>query len=433
MVCGVVLLLACLVSGIVHVNNHVELSPFDEYVYIDYLTKVPSPGYVPLGDPTSEQAREYLACHGVRTFDLETDGYCALAGGGADSLYPYDGVNTADIYTPAYFWITRAAGYPLVLLGIDVVEASRFAGALWLSAGVVMAFAAFRRLGASRSLALGGGLALAGSLSAYWSNTYVSTDGTSIFAGGLLLLLGVHLRERTTGAGIAVFAAASAFVTILKVQNALAVGAVALWLIILAISDARKRGEHKPLRTSLRDPRTMAAVAGVTFAVGAQVGWMLIRSRIAVGEPGEQGVALTLTATRLFGELFTFFPGVANGASNLSAVGGLGAGVGGLVTILVVVGMIGLLIDRGNGGTIQTLAFATLVVAMLGAPALALVTVLFAGYYVKTPSRYATALLPLMIGSGMVLFSRSQLWVQRAVLVLGVLTFGMSLGLTETP
>ncbi|MFP3394568.1 hypothetical protein SB782_37990, partial [Brevibacillus sp. SIMBA_076] len=46
----VLLVIASLLVGIVHVPQHKTLSPIDEYQYIDYLAKVPTQGVVHRGE-----------------------------------------------------------------------------------------------------------------------------------------------------------------------------------------------------------------------------------------------------------------------------------------------------------------------------------------------------------------------------------------------
>ena len=133
------IVVASIAVVVVHVPKHDTVSPIDEYVYIDYYAKVLDQGIVHRGEETGEYAREYLACHGVRAIGDYPEALCPTEGKGRDAAYPNAGATSAGLYTPLYFAITRVLAQPLVWFGVELTDAGRAVGGLWLAAGVAAA------------------------------------------------------------------------------------------------------------------------------------------------------------------------------------------------------------------------------------------------------------------------------------------------------
>ena len=185
---GALLVIASLLVGIVQVGDHRAISPIDEYVYIDYLAKVPSQGIVRGGEHTGDYARESLACRGVRLIGQYLASLCRTADSSPDSAFPTAGTNSADIYTPIYFAVTWVLAQPFQWLGVhDLTDAGRLTGWIWLAAAAVLLYLSLRRLKVGPLLSFGLGMLMVGSLPAMWSNTYVSTDAPALLAGAAML------------------------------------------------------------------------------------------------------------------------------------------------------------------------------------------------------------------------------------------------------
>ncbi|MCC2033399.1 hypothetical protein KEC57_14515 [Microbacterium sp. BWT-G7] len=428
---SVFLVIASLGLVLWQVPQHEMVSPIDEYVYIDYLAKVPTQGVVHRGEETGDYARNYLSCNGVRTLGFYPESFCTDWQASDEETMPNAGKTTADIYTPAYFGATWLMAQPLVLLGIDdITEAGRYTGAVWLAAAAVLLYLTLRRLRVDIVVAGSMGLLLIGSLSAYWSNTYISTDATSLFTGSLMVFcLTMFLRGSRWVPWI--FVVSAILLTLAKMQNLMGVAAAAVALIFWAIADAFRRGRERGgrWRSLIRDRRVVSAFSAVILSVVAQGVWAVIRNLIVYDTRADQGVEAPLTMRALVEEVLRFFPGVAKGAIEPGLVG-IGAEVAAAVmTWVVVAGVIGLIAVSRRGSRSESFALATFFVALVSGPLLAIATVLMAGYYFYLPARYGMSLLAFFLVCAGLLFARS-VWTRWFSVAAAVVSYAAVMTLT---
>ena len=195
----VLLVIASLLVGVVHVPQHESLSPIDEYVYVDYFDKVLDQGVVRHGEEVGDFARRELGCRGLRILLPVPDDRCTTAESilSDDSRFPMGGLTSADIYTPLYFAVTRVLAQPLLWTGLvdSPTQAGRLIGTLWLAAAALVFFFALRRLRLGEWAAAGITLLIVGSLPAYWFTTYLSADAPTLLAGAGILLLGLRFVQ----------------------------------------------------------------------------------------------------------------------------------------------------------------------------------------------------------------------------------------------
>lgn len=407
-VAPIVLLIAALLVGIVHVPQHKTLSPIDEYTYIDYLSKIPTQGVVHRGEETGEYARTQLGCRGLRLLAPTPDDRCDASVAADDGRFPFDGVTSADIYSPLYFAVTWTLAQPLTWFGVGLTDAGRAVGALWLAAASILLYLSLRRLKVAPLPAVGVGLLITGSLPAYWSNTYVSTDATALTAGALMLYLAV--RVELNGKGIAWFAIGSAAVTLLKIQNLAAVAAVAVFLLLRA-SIAAYRGRSSRwgwVAATFRDRRALAALIGVVAALAAQLVWLAFRTVTAVGPSPDMGPVPALGITQLISQAGLFLGGAAAGVGDTGTVlRAPGLIVQLITTWLSIAGAIGLLIVSRWGRRRAALALGVFSAVLLAAPLLTIATYVTLGTYpYPLPARYGISLLPLTLGCAALLLPR---------------------------
>ncbi|TFD53384.1 hypothetical protein E3T46_03455 [Cryobacterium sp. Hh11] len=425
------LVMASLVVGLVHVPQHQQISPIDEFVYIDYLAKVSTEGVVERGEETGDYAREYFACHGVSMYTEPQPALCFGPNFAEDSQYPFGGVTSADLYTPLYFGTTWLMVQPIQWAGVqDLAQAGRYAGSIWLAFALVFMFAALRRIGISRWVGLGLGLLLAGSLPAYWSHTFVSTDATALPAGAVMLYLAIVFMQTRRFGWLLI--SASAIVTLFKLQNLTAVAAVALGLVVYAgvewFGRSDLRVKERILR-AVKDRRTVVAVSAVVAGIFVQAVWTVIRSVIAVGPAPDQLVSEPIGFRALISEMFKFFPNAVNGATAPQSLGVNGVIVASLFAIIAVAGVLGLIAsgDRRSWGF--SLAVGTLVVSLVAGPALAVANLATSGFYFSLPSRYGLALVPMFVCCAALLFSQKR-WLTNSVAISGGAAFLVSLAIT---
>jgi len=429
-VVGVILIIASLVLAAVHVPRHATVSPIDEYVYIDYYAKVMDQGVVVRGEETGSYAREYLACHGVRAIGYYPEALCATEGEGRDAQYPNAGYTSVEAYTPLYFAITRVLAAPLQWFGVELTDAGRAAGALWLAAGVLLLYAALRRWSVNPWIGLGLGLVIVGSLPAYWSNTYISTDATAMLAGGLMLFLGAELTRESKARWVVGFAVAAAAVTALKLQNFFAVVVVALWLLLVAAVEARRSdGEGGGwFRRWIRDRRSVAALWAVVAGVVTEVAWVATSMLLATGPAADQGIGVPPTLRRLLNDAFKTLPGVAQGALSPGDAGPTGFAISVILTLVIAGGVIGLVASARAGSRGELLAISVLAVSIIGLPVFAIANIVVSGGYFEMPTRYGIALIPAMVACAGVLFAQGEKrWLTPVVAATGVGTFALAM------
>ncbi|MCI4658402.1 hypothetical protein [Cryobacterium zhongshanensis] len=432
LLCGL-LVIASLMVGLVHVPQHDSISPIDEFVYIDYLAKVPTEGVVHRGEETGAYAREYFACHGVRMYIGPQPTLCQSSSFNDDVAFPFNGKTSADLYAPLYFGTTWVLAQPLMWVGMtDLTEAGRYTGWIWLAAALVLLYMTFRRLNVPRGLGFGLGILLAGSLPAYWSHTYISTDATALPAGALMIFLAIrYLQTRRHGWLLPL---AAIVVALFKLQNLMAVAAVAVFFLLYSAANATgPAGIDASSRITAwrRSSITRLGVFTLVAAVAAQAVWTVTRSLIAVGPAPDQLVATQLGGKALLSEVFKFFPGAISGAVDPSSLGMYAIVIAGIGTSVVAAGVLGLLATSPPKSMQALLAFSVLLVALVSGPALGVANLLTSGFYFPLPARYGLALVPMFLCCAALLFSNRR-WVGNAVGACGVLVFLLSFRLAET-
>lgn len=423
----VILIIASLLVGIVQVPGHKGVSPVDEYVYIDYFAKVLNEGTVHRGEDTGTFARQQLGCRGLRLLQPAPDARCQLTNAENSSLFPFHGATSAYIYTPLYFAITRVLAEPLVWAGVGLVDAGRFVGAIWLAAAALLLYLALRRLKVHPVVATGAGLLMVGSLPAYWSNTYISTDATALFAGGLMLYLATLADERR---GRVLFVLGAVFVTLLKVQNLAAVAAAVVFLVLRAGLVAYRERESRWgwIGRTFADSRTISAIVALIGSVLAQLAWLIYSTASAVGPAPDMGKVRPLGITSLILQSGLFIDGATKGVGDITTfLKGPGLIVNYAVSWIAVAGVIGLLMVARWGTKRNLIAIATFTAAVVSAPLLSAVTYVTLGTYPDPPpARYGISLVPLFLACASLLLARRPVprWIFAGV---GGLVFAASL------
>jgi hypothetical protein len=422
----VLLILLSLVVTVVQVPGHRGLSPFDEYVYLDYLAKVPSEVAVHTGEKTGLFAREQLGCRGLRILAPAPDARCQRAEAEQNALFPWNGVTSADLYTPFYFVVTRVLAEPLVWLGVDLTDAGRSTGFVWMAIGSVALYLALRRLKVKTLPAFGASVLVIGSAGVYWADTYVSTDATAIAFGGLLLYQLTRVEQ--TKRGYVWFVALSVLATLFKLQNLLAVAVVCLVLVfraaILAFDEQTTLGSR--VCAWISDRRTIAAILAILLSGVAEAAWNVYRASTAVG-PAPPQTPEHLGFLALTSEFFKFlgYQGTAPGLG-----GSQGLWVTTVVQGLSIAGVLGLAAVSQWRSAESTYSLSVLTVALLGGPILAVTNLLATGYYFELPSRYGLSLLPLIIGCTALLCSKRK-GTEIVFGIIGIVTFAASLLLPQ--
>lgn len=395
-------------SSTVTLLHSEAMSPLDEWVYLDYLYKVPTDGFVHRGDPVGHDALEMMACEGVTPYG--TMG----AACGADYDYrtfPFGGLSSADPYTPVFFWLTRVTGDAISFVtGVDQVVGWRLTGSLWLAGGLIVFSALLRRWGVRPLVIFALGLAFIGSPLAYWSYSYVSTDAPSFLAGGSLLLIATHLIRRSSHPAWFVIVAVVA--GLLKITNLLGVGMVALFLMVQGLVFILGREQ---VRRGWR--LIFTALGAVVAAIGGQVVWLAINRATPVSsELPVQGVESPLTIQELLNQFVNLLPNTLS--FNVPVAGGSGfvyplpGFAGAPLAWLCIAGVIGaVMLLRSPWTRRSSVVVAVAVSSLIAAPVLAVTLQLVMGGYFSLPSRYGASLLPgFLLLAGMLMRNRVVPW-----------------------
>lgn len=383
--------------------NGPSFSPYDEWVYYDYITKVPTEGFVRQGEAIGGPALEAMACSGD-TFGPRGEP-CTGPNGTYDrpSLYPQQGLTTADLYTPAYFAPTWAIAKVIQFAtGMSLLTAARLVGSLWLVAGLIMLYLLCREFRLSKILTLGLGLGIIGQVWAHYAFSYISTDAPSLVVGSTIAFLGARFVKTGRCAGWLV--AASIAGTLLKVTNIFAVGLVVVMLVIYAI--VRRRAQMDAAIPSSRKMIKWAVIAAGASAL-AQLIWLVIRRATRVGDGPDQGVSADVTLHGLAANVFTFFfPRDGINGTSLPPV---------LYTapfvIIVIAGIFGWFMNTRGWNLHRAWSIATAASFTLFAPLLALSMQLVLGTGAPVSPRYGEPLTPMsLVAVGMVVRNSLSEW-----------------------
>ena len=388
----------------VKVPQHAQFSPYDEYVYLDYLDKVPSQLIVHKNEEVGDFARNEISCRGVMNYGSFGEA-CDRGTHRDDVKYPYSGLGGADIYSPLYFMVTWTIAQPLTWFGIDLLDAGRLVGGVWLAAGLVLLYILMRRLGVPTPLALGLNLLVLATPAVFWADTYLSTDAPALAVGAGVGLLALLVGQKKISVWWLVLA--SVLSVLLKVQHLAPVALAGLGLIAYRLQQqlverrSEASGRHRPFVSLLGDRTIVIALLSVVAGVIAQVGWLVARSALEVPARGPAALALDaqrLSSSALINESFKFL--FNSGFTDLGS-GRTGLVAAHVVTALTLAGIIGLIImGAGFPKHYRLIAVTTLVIALVTGPALALAAKYIAGYYFPLPLRYGLVLLPAFMVCG---------------------------------
>lgn len=372
-----------------------QFSPIDEWVYYDYLTKVPSQGIVRQGEPVSENSLDAMACVGVKIYGPMGD---PCGDKPYDrSVFPFAGITTADAYTPVYFWATYAGAKVIMAAGVqDLLFAARLTSAFWLALAMVLFYGLLRRFGIDKLLIVALGLCLIGSPLGYWTFTFMGTDAPSFAFGCALLLTARLVIERRVRPWLLVVL--SIIAVLFKVTNGLAVGLAALYLALHAYFTNRD-GTERAVRAHTRS-LVLTAVASISAAALTQIGWLILRHQLAAGPIAPQDFPNTYSAEELGNQLVNFVGGTLNSNVQLAASTAVGyplpAWLGHPLFWISIIGVVGVILAPRMRLTAQrrSLAWSVAIAGLLFAPLLATSLYLTQGFYFPLPSRYGISLVP---------------------------------------
>lgn len=397
-------------------------SPIDEWVYIDYLVKIPQQGIVIGGEHVGAETLTLMSCHGTSPFG-PIGTACGTPPQYAD--FPNRGKTTADTYSPVFFYLTYAMGWLLGhVMPLSELTSWRLTGLAWIVAGLVMFWMLLRAWNVGKLAIFALGLAFVASPFAWWTYTYVSTDAPSFFLGALLFLLAT--RTVRSGARTWPVVLVSVLAVAVKASNLIGVGAVVLYLGAEFIASAwrqRRTGVDVPL------PWRWIVVATSSLVASGIViwGWNAVSRALADGAVvADQGIATPLTGTELLMQLTNFLPGVIQSSAISEYMPGF---VYAPLGWLTVAGVLGAAFVAHRGAETNALVVSTVVSAALAAPVIAVVIYATTGTYFQIPSRYgATALPVFLLCAGLLVRNR---WMSGTIIFYAASLCGVGLWLSQ--
>jgi hypothetical protein len=431
----VLVVLVAFVSVGLHVRTYTLVGPIDELQHIDYLYK--SPSLVRPGDQFGDEAMQEEACRGLDYPGFELPA-CVRGGDYRPSDFQEAGYNTASANTPLYYTITHALAAPLkALASMDsLVTAGRLVGGLWLAGGLLLAYAAARRLGAGRWAAASVLSILACTPAIVYPSATITPDAATFTVGAGALLAALWWEERPSRRW-PVLAVVTAVALAIKMTNITVLVAVGLAMLIRLVVQRwfPAQAELVAARTSADDtvrgrapaPRLVDwLVGGATLAVTAAVvavGWQLVQAGLTHGNLDAIPMNQQFRAERLSTEGLVSYLGqwLTPLSSPWAAVGRaeFTDALQRLSQLLIGAGFVSAALIGWRTLRERTLAWAVLVTGLTGASLFIVVSFYAQALYVPPPARYGYALVPTMA-----VLTAAGLRTRPATLAVGALAVG---------
>ncbi|WP_136519424.1 hypothetical protein [Cellulomonas telluris] len=406
LVAAVVVLLGALALSATHVRHYSELSPVDELQHIDYLYKAPE--VVRNGEKVEQDAMREQACRTLPNYPAPP---CSETATYDPDDFQELGTNTAAIYTPLYYTLTKAVAMPLqAVTGMEsLVTAARLVGGLWLGAGLVMTLLVARRLGAHPYPTAGLLLAGAATPNVVLPSATVTPDAAALLAGASLVWSVLWWEQRPGVRRLWLPALLALAVVALKALNVIVVVLVALYVVLRLVQRLAwprdEAGEERPGRDvpGRRGPSVGQSAALVTVvsavALAGAIGYVLFSSANAVAS--SEGVSM---AERVRADTFPTLQTVEHIGVFLNVLYAPGWWVTTPFIGPVVQNLVGMVAFAGTFAaafltdrvprTTRTLAVSLLVVGVVGAPLIITFSYVSQGMFVPIPGRYALTLVP---------------------------------------
>jgi hypothetical protein len=407
--------LVAFVSVGLHVRTYTLVGPIDELQHIDYLYK--SPDIVRPGDQFGDQAMQEEACRGLDYPGFELPA-CVRGGDYDADDFQEAGYNTASANTPVYYTITHALAAPLkAVASLDsLVTAGRLVGGLWLAGGLLLAYAAARRLGAGRWATAAVLAVLACTPAVVYPSATITPDAATFAVGAGALLAALWWEERPSRRW-PVLAVVTALALAIKMTNITVLVAVGLAMLIRLVVQRwfPAQAELVGSRTADDDPERRTAapapaprlldwvVGGVTLAATAlvvAVGWQVAQGALTHGDLDAIPMNQQFRADRLSVEGLVSYLGqwLTPLSSPWAAVGRaeFTDALQRLGQLLIGAGFVSAALIGWRSLRERTLAWAVLVTGLTGASLFIVVSFYAQALYVPPPARYGYALVPTM-------------------------------------
>lgn len=398
-IAAIIVVFGALVISWAHVWNYPQLSPVDELQHIDYLYKAPA--VVHTGDKVGQDAMHEQSCRILPNYPSPP---CSDTVTYVPTDFQEGGSNTASVYTPVYYTVTKVLATPLtwVLGSGSLVTAARLVGGVYLAAGLLITLLIARRLGALPYPTAAILLAASATPNLLLPSATITPDAVALLMGAALVWSVLWWEESPTRRWW--LPASLAMLTVLcKAINILVVLLVALF-IVLRYAHGRlwpkqlDPGDLVPPRPGLwRSSLLVVLMSGLSLA--GSVGYVLYARAAATASPDSISMGQRAAAAKFpvvgFIEHLGVFLQVFYPAGSWVTTKLVGSFLQIVIGVLVFAGTFAaaFLIDRASSTT-RLLSIALLVVGLVGAPLIIAMTYVTSHIYVPIPGRYALTLIP---------------------------------------
>lgn len=286
--CALVCVVAPVAIVAVHIHRSPSFSVVDEEAHFDYVQRVAEGSLPRLGQQLLPSTDSLVRCIG-RPPEGFTLPACHASRSVIDAFER--SVNDAQYEAqqpPLYYAVTAVMRWPFIhILHLGVLAGTRFTGAFWLAAGLLLVWVAARILGLEWSLVAAGVLLLASAPNVVFEASVVSNDSSAIFAGGLAAVAGAMAWRQPGRLPWWSFALVGLVAVALKAVFVLPVITVAVLLLV----DACVAGGTRASGTRRPPTRESAAVwlpTGGVMLIGAVFGlgaWTIVFHELSLVNP----------------------------------------------------------------------------------------------------------------------------------------------------
>jgi hypothetical protein len=393
------LILVALALVGLHVAAYQKVGPLDELQHIDYLYK--SPSVVAMGDRVGQDAMREEACRGIDAPFKPPP--CSKTAKYDPNQFQVRGYNTAAINTPLYYSLTKFVAVPLqTITGLDsLVTAGRLVGGLWLGLGLVLAYAAGRRLAIARLPLTAVLTLLACASTVLYRAATITPDAANVAVGAGVFLTFLYWESAPTRRW-PLLALVSAIVLLLKMTNVMVLFAMGIYMIIMILRALHARRTTLPAKNAQSNPVIAPWLLGVlvlcvtTLVVLGTTTW--IQSSLSHGDlsaiPMNAQFSVKVFPTQGFLGQFGVF---INLLSPVKAVVGsslIQMIVERIISAFFIAGIVGAALFGPADTKARPYAQALLLTAVIGGPIFVLVSYFGQSLYVPPPGRYGVTLAP---------------------------------------
>lgn len=396
------------------------LSIIDEWAYIDYLYKIPTQGFLRQGEFYGFDALHHMSCHGVIRYG-QMGPPCADSYPDP-SLFPYEGIQSAQLYTPVFFapvWLGATIFSALPL--ISFLTGARLVIALIFVITVVLLHQLMKDFGINRLAIVAIILGFIVSPYSWWTYTYLSTDAPAVLVTTVLLLLVRKYIRNELSAWWIFFASAVAIA--IKSTNLFAIGLAVLYLVMnFLFTSFRDRPwlRASEWKVGIRGHGPLAAIIisgfSILFVFIFQLAWNAFIRLNAVGPSADQGIGRPLTFDDLVLQATSYLQSTITSNVNLGPDSPLAYPIPVEVSLpltwLCIAGVLGALFVSRVKDAQTPFVITTVIMTVLSAPFLAVIIYSSTGTYYDIPPRYGGVLLPaFFICAGFIAKNKFVTWI----------------------